>query len=80
MSSHLFDVAVPTPFATELPPTNTGQHLEEEHVHTQMETPTGRNCENCFFFIYFITELEENEQLLLSQRDELFNSDTMDVT
>lgn len=30
--SHLLDVAVPTPFVTELPPTKTGQHLDMEQI------------------------------------------------
>lgn len=30
--SHLLDVAVPTPFVTELPPTKTGQHLDVERT------------------------------------------------
>lgn len=29
---HLLDVAVPTPFVTELPPTKTGQHLDAEQT------------------------------------------------
>lgn len=30
--SHLLEVAVPTPFVTELPPTKTGQHLDAEQA------------------------------------------------
>lgn len=46
--SHLLDVAVPTPFATELPPRNTGQHLDTEQTvqdtskHTLKQRPNLR--------------------------------------
>lgn len=36
-ASHLLDVAVPTPFMTELPPMKTGQHLDKETQRRKKE-------------------------------------------
>lgn len=56
--SHLLDAAVPTPFATELPPIKTGQHLDAEHTVqiVSRQTERARKSKSCINWMHSLNK------------------------